>query len=363
MLLWLAVFIAGCSSTPQGNFSALPTTQQFVAVGLSNRLQAEWLKPTTNLFTLGPGDRLDIELIGETNSLTETVVCPDGKIYFNVLQGLDVWGLTLGETRVLLEQKLAEQIRSGPKVSVDLRAVESKRIWVLGRVQAPAVYPLDHPTTLLEALSAAGGTSSFVSQRDIPLSTAVEELADLRRSFVVRRGKLLPVDFDRLMNYGDLSQNIYLEPDDFVYLPPATAPEVFVIGAVAQPRSVPYTESLTLAGAVAACYGTVDDAYLSHVAIVRGSLAQPEITVIDYGDVVHGRIRDVDLAPGDIIHVPFSPYRYLEKYVDVILNTFAASVAINAGSSLVLREPAQQAGIIIPVGSRITVQPPLPPVQ
>jgi hypothetical protein len=49
--------------------------------------------------------------------------------------------------------------------------------------------------------------------------------------------------------------------------------------------------------------------------------------------------------------------------MDVILNTFASSVAINAGSQIILREPAQAGGVFIPVGSRITVLPPLPPIQ
>jgi polysaccharide export outer membrane protein len=364
----LLLLVAGCSTAPT-NFSDLP--QSFKSeeaeegesrLVLTNRLQADWLRPATNLFTLGPGDRLDVELIGETNSLTQTVVCPDGKVYFNVLQGVDVWGMTLGEAKGLIEKKLAEQIRNGPKVAVSLRTAQSKRVWLLGRVQAPGVYPLTHPTTLLEALAAAGGTSSYVSQRDIPLSTAVEELADLRRSFIVRRGMLLPVDFERLLNHGDLSQNIYLQPDDFIYLPPATAPQVYVIGAVGQPRSVDYTESLTLAGAIAGAYGTVKDAYLSHVAVVRGSFAQPEINVVNFNHVQRGKRPDVDLRPGDIVYVPYSPYRYLVKYLETVLNTFAASVAINAGSSLVLRQPSEQ-GVFIPVGSRITVQPPLPPVH
>jgi protein involved in polysaccharide export with SLBB domain len=229
-------------------------------------------------------------------------------------------------------------------------------------VQAPGVYPLNGPTTLLEALAGAGGTLSFVGQRELPLSTATDELADLQRSFIIRDGHMLPVDFERLMNRGDLSQNIYLKSGDFIYLPPLTAREVYVMGAVGQPRSITYTEELTLVGAVAGAYGTVKDAYLRHVAIVRGSLAQPQIMVVDYGDVIRGKARDVALQPRDIVYVPYSPYRYLVKYAETILNTFAASVAINAGSRLVLRQPTQ-GGVFIPVGSRITVNPPLPPVQ
>lgn len=341
--------------TPAANTNAFVT--------LPNRLDPKWLQPPTNSFTLGPGDRLEIELIGETNSNTITMVCPDGKVYFNVLQGVDVWGRTLGEAKNLLEQELANHVRNGPRVSVGLRAVQSQRVWLLGRVQAPGVYPLNGPTTLLEALAGAGGTLSFVGQRDIPLSTVTEDLADLKRSFIIRDGQMLPVDFDRLLNKGDLSQNIYLQTGDYIFVPPATAKDVFVLGAVGQPRSVAYSDQLTLVGAIAGAYGTVKDSYLSQVAIVRGSLAQPQITVVDYNDIVRGRARDIALEPRDIVYVPYSPYRYLIKYAETILNTFASSVAINAGSSLIRTTPSSGGGIFIPVGSRITVTAPLPPVQ
>ncbi len=359
---WIAILTAGCNTARTSpGFANFDSTGQSLI--LTNRLDPQLLQPNTNQFTLGPGDKLDLELIGETNSLTQTIVGPDGKIYFNILGGLDVWGLTLGETKNLLEKSLAEHIRNGPKVSVSLREVNSQRVWVLGRVQQPGVYALNRPMTLLELLAAAGGTTSFVSQRDIALSAAVEELADLKRSFVVRNGQLLPVDFDRLLNHGDLSQNIYLQPDDFIYLPPATAPQVYVIGAVGQPSGVAYTETLTLAGAIAAAYGTIQtQSHLSQVAIIRGSFSEPQISVVDFDDIQRGKAPDVDLQPGDIVHVPYSPYRYLVKYAETVLNTFAASMAINAGSRVVTRDPGEL-GVFIPVGSRITVQPPLPPVQ
>jgi hypothetical protein len=48
---------------------------------------------------------------------------------------------------------------------------------------------------------------------------------------------------------------------------------VLLLGAVTEPRLVPYHEGLTVAGAVAGAYGTLKGAYLSHIAVVRGALA------------------------------------------------------------------------------------------
>jgi protein involved in polysaccharide export with SLBB domain len=140
-----------------------PALQQ---VRLEHQLDPAWLQPPTDLFTLGPGDRVELELMGEPTSRASTVVAPDGKIYFNLLPGVDVWGLTVSQAKAALEQQLAQYVRQQPQLSLVLRDVQSKHIWVLGRVQAPGVYPIVTPTTLLEAISLAGGTMSLTSYRD-----------------------------------------------------------------------------------------------------------------------------------------------------------------------------------------------------
>jgi polysaccharide export outer membrane protein len=334
---------------------------QLQSVTLSNKIDRAWLQPPTGLFTLGPGDKVEIEVIGEPLSRSTTIVGPDGKIYFNLLPGVDVWGATLGQASELLENELGKFVKDKPQISVTLRQVESKRIWVLGRVHVPGVYSMPAPMTVLEAVSMAGGTMTLANYQDQEAAGVGEELADLRRSFVVRKGKLLPVNLERLLKQGDLSQNIYLEPDDFIYFPGATAREVIVLGAVALPRRVPYTENMTVAAAVASAYGTIKGAYMHHVAVVRGSLDTPQIAIVDYKGVIRGEAPDMALQPQDIVYVPFSPYRYLEKYAEVIINTFVASAAINAGASAINKQPSGVGGIFIPVGSGVQIIPPVSP--
>jgi polysaccharide export outer membrane protein len=375
--VWLLAFLGvgllseGCRHVPPkyGDVSlpVPPTNNATAATGLSpvpldRVIDRSWLQPPTQLFTLGPGDRVEIELVGDPSSRITAPVGPDGKIYFDILPGIDVWGMTLTQAKKAIESELAKYVRQQPQVSLLLRGVESKRVWILGRVQAPGVYPIAAPLTLLEAVSLAGGTLSLSSFSDQSAAGINQDLADLRRSFVLRQGKLLPIDFSRLINQGDISQNIYLQPDDFVYFPAATAREVYVLGAVQQPRPVAYTEGLTVAGAVASAYGTLNGAYVHHVAVVRGSLAQPQMAIVDYARVIRGEAHDLELQAHDIVYVPFSPYRYIQRYLEVILNTFVSSAAINAGSQAVLKQPSQGgAGIFIPVGSGIQVIPPVTP--
>ncbi|MBA4150407.1 MAG: SLBB domain-containing protein [Verrucomicrobia bacterium] len=329
---------------------------------MPNRMDPRLLESPTTPFTLGPGDRLEIEILDEGADPAETralvPVGPDGKIYYSLLPGMDVWGLTVTQTKELIEQEFSKFLREKPQIGITVRSVESKKIWVLGRVQAPGVFPMSGATTLLEALSLAGGTQSHSGNLDPNQILPGEEIADLRRAFIVRKGELLPVNFQSLLTQGDISQNIYLQPDDFIYFPAAAAREVYVLGAVNQPRAVPYQEGMTLVGAIANVAGTYKEAYDQQVAIVRGSVSQPQIAIVNYKQIAKGQAKDVALEPGDIIHVPLEPYRHLRRYADLILNTFVTSVAINEGTRSVSRVAAPT-GVVIPLGSSITVTPPI----
>ncbi|MDB6020701.1 MAG: Polysaccharide export protein [Pedosphaera sp.] len=362
LTLLLALMLATGCQHPGPRFNPYSprnrTTPDLQSVSLTNSLDPNLLRPPETPFTLGPGDRIEVELIDDLFSRADLTVGPDGKIYFNLLPGIDVWGMTLAQARETLEKGMSRFIRETPRIAVSLRGVESRRIWMLGRVQAPGIYNMTNATTLLEAIALAGGMSSLSGSKDVGTAGANDDLTDLSRSFIVRKGKLLPVDFQALVANGDLSQNIYLEPDDFMYFPPATAREVYVIGAVGQPTAVPYLEGMTMVTAVANCLGPVKEAYLSHVAIVRGSLTEPKVAIVDFGNVISGQTPDVLLQPHDIVYVPYQPYRYLVRYVNLIVNTFVSSVAINEGVRSVSNVSSTQTGVFIPVGSGVSIVPP-----
>jgi len=314
---------------------------EFSSLTSESTSQEDLLAPPTELFTLGPGDQVQIEIIGQSNTRSTLTVGPDGKIYFDLLPGVDVWGLTLAEARKMLESKL-EQYHSAVEVSVNLRTVGSKYIWMLGALEQPGIFPARGPMTLLEAMSLAGGTRRSQS------AVTTVDIADLRHAFVVRSGKVLPVNFQSLLEGGDMSQNIYLQPEDFVYVPSGNAREIYLFGAVRQPRALPLSETPTLVAAITAGGGTLRDAYESQVAIVRGSLTTPEIAVVNYRDIIEGRAADIPLESRDIVFVPNSPYRFLRNYVDTILNTFVFTVAANEGANAF---GGPNLGVGVPIGN------------
>jgi polysaccharide biosynthesis/export protein len=355
----LLSLVSGCrhaARTPAADPRFSDMAPGFTAQEVTNRLDPKLLQPNLALFTLGPSDRLEIEILGHPQTRAVTLVGPDGKLYYNLAPGLDVWGLTLDQARSALEKEISKYMAE-PQVVLTLREVGSKYVWLVGRLNRPGIYPISTPLTLLEAVSLAGGTARSTSQY------SSMDLADLRHSFVMRHGELLPVDFYRLLHDGDTSQNIVLQPDDFVFVRSVLSQEVYVLGAVNFPRAVPYSDQMTLIGALAggngpARYDYFDrytggfprDARLSHVAIVRGSLTQPKIAVVDAGAIIKGGAPDVPLEPGDIIYVPNSPMRFVKSYLNLILDSFVTTVAANEGIRAAGGEVG--VGVSVPVGGR-----------
>ncbi len=325
-LLALSVLVC-CSCRTKGPvFDPMNVTrdEHFEPTTLTNRIQKDWLSPSTELYRLGPGDGFDVEVLGDNASRTSLTVGPDGKVYYNLLPGTSVWGLTLDETRALLQKEMSKFTRAAPEMVLNLRTVGSKRFWMLGAVGAGA-YTLAVPTTLLEAISTLGG---------LPTS-GVDDVVDYQKSFVLRDGRMVPVDFERLLKHGDLGENIYLQADDFIFLRPGDAPSVSLLGAVAGPTLVPHTRELTLARAIIAAGGTVKYAQQNQIVIIRGSLSQPQIAEVDYRSIVLGKKRDVRLLPGDIVYVPFSPYRKIAKLAEEILDQVVRTTAVNEGVRVV----------------------------
>src|SRR5262249_5528585 len=121
------------------------------------------------------------------------------------------------------------------------------------------VYTLDRPMTIIEAVAHAQGLETALIERN------TTELADFSRSFLVRHGQRLPVDFEKLFQQGDLSQNVTLEPDDYLYFPAMQLREVYVLGEVRLPGPTVFRAGLGAVGAIAARGGFTERAWRDKV--------------------------------------------------------------------------------------------------
>lgn len=315
---------------PQSEFDARKVdtnarNPSFTNVKINRSPDRKLLIPPAEPYILGPGDIMEIEIAEVAGTLARTFVMPDGLVYYNLAGGIRAEGLTTAQ----LSKKLCEALKrdyTNPLVNVSLVEVRSRRFWVLGRVFKPGLYPLRQPTTLLEAISQAGGlfTSRF--------SGTTEELADLSKSVVIRNGQILPVNFEKLIRSGDTSHNIYLRHNDYVYLPSAATSTVLLLGAVAAPQAIGYKDSLTLIDCIAQCKGPAKGAYLKEVVIVRGSLDKPAASVVNLQAILTGKETNVLLQPGDIVWIPKRPLGLLESTVQLVFQDAARTIAAGEGS-------------------------------
>ncbi len=189
-LFWLgwtlAAVLAGCASAPPkyADETVSPAT-----TSVTRPLNLELLRPPVEPFVLGPGDQVDIGVLGTNSPPTTVAVGLDNKVYYSLLPGVDVGGLTLAQAKTRLEKEFGAFLRPEviPKLSLSLKSVGSKHVWLLGSLGKPGVYPMAGSVTLLEALALAGGTAKSES----PVTT--RDLSDLRHSFVKRQGVPRPV--------------------------------------------------------------------------------------------------------------------------------------------------------------------------
>jgi protein involved in polysaccharide export with SLBB domain/uncharacterized protein involved in exopolysaccharide biosynthesis len=278
----------------------------------ARRKRANWQEK----LTLGPGDVVDIHFYGNAAlSRTNVFIGPDGRITYLQANGLTAAGLSIEELRQKLDEQLSDFYTS-PRTMVIPVAFNSKKYFMLGKVNAKGAYPLDRPLTLLEAVARAKGLETGLYQR-----TTVE-MADLGRSFIVRGNEKLDVDFSRLFLEGDLSQNISIEPNDYIFFASTGANDIYVLGEVMLPGPLGFISDATVMTAITDRGGYSEKAYKKRVLVVRGSLSEPETFVVDSGGTLDGRLQDFRLESGDIVYVSRRPWVKAEELLDEAASSF-----------------------------------------
>jgi polysaccharide export outer membrane protein len=269
-------------------------------------------------FFLGKGDVLAISVYGEPDlTINDVPIRLDGMISFPLIGDIQAEGLTVNEVKESIKEKLKDYILN-PQVSIIVKVFNSLSFTVSGEVIRPGTYPLITDVTLIQALAEAGGLKVGGFK-----GTTVET-ADLTHAFIARNDEFLPVDFVKLIRNGDMRFNIPVQPGDYIFIPSGLAKEVYIVGEVAKPGLFAFTEGFTIVAALAQAEGFTPDANLSSVHVVRGSLGNPELYVIDFNDVLKGKAKDMELKPSDVIYVPPDGLTVWSRIVSKIIPSIQA---------------------------------------
>jgi polysaccharide export outer membrane protein len=158
-------------------------------------------------YVIGPDDVLAIVFWSEKDMTTEVSVRPDGRITLPLLQELQASGLTPEQLRQTITAAAAKYFTE-PTVTVVVKQINSRRVFITGQVAKPGVYPLTSPTSVMQLLTIAGGVLEYADEKNITV---------LR----TENGKPLSFRFnyDEVKKRRNLRQNIELKPGDTVVVP------------------------------------------------------------------------------------------------------------------------------------------------
>jgi protein involved in polysaccharide export with SLBB domain len=143
------------------------------------------------------------------------------------------------------------------------------------------------------------------------------------------------VNFDRLFRNGDLTQNILLEPEDYLYFPSSVANEIYVLGSVRSPGAQGMTADASVITAITMAGGFTERAYKQKVLVVRGGLDAPRRFQVNMADVLAGKTADFRIEPRDIIYVSDNPWSRVEDLADMAATAFIQTmVTVWTGGSV-----------------------------
>jgi polysaccharide biosynthesis/export protein len=157
----------------------------------------------SNSYKVGPSDILSIRVWNEEKFSGPVAVHQDGKITLPLVGDVEAGTLTPNEVQDKVAQALTKYVVK-PLVTVTVQEVGSKRYYLDGEVNHPGEFALAVPTTILEAISRAGG---------------LQEFANTKKIYVLRGDKRLPFNYKDVLHGKHMEQNIRVEPGDHIVVP------------------------------------------------------------------------------------------------------------------------------------------------
>ncbi|MES0872501.1 polysaccharide biosynthesis/export family protein [Sinimarinibacterium thermocellulolyticum] len=259
------------------------------------------------------GDRSDIVNAGR-------LVSADGTMFYPYIGEFKVAGMTVGELRAFIAQRISRVITS-PQVDARVVAFRSQRVQVTGDVQSPGTVTLDDtPKGVLEAINERGGLGPAASRR---------------RVLLTRGGVSYPLDLAGMLSGDRPVSNPRLIAGDIVHVPDNSNDLVFVLGETTEQKQIVLQQGkTTLTEALAQAGGLdklrADDA---GVLVFRRPFAQGLLPTIYTLDLDHPLglmlAGELVLHPRDVVYVKATDFAKYNSVIGQLLPTISAVFQID----------------------------------
>lgn len=161
-----------------------------------------------NAYSIGIGDVLDISVWKNPELTTTVPVRPDGRISVPLLGDVQAAGMTPLALRQTLTEGYKEYV-TAPGVSVVVKEIHSRKIFVTGEVETPGAYDLQPRTKLMQALALAGGLTPYAKQKVVVLRDGRDGSTDKR----------IEIDLGAIISGKRTQDNLLLQPGDTLIVP------------------------------------------------------------------------------------------------------------------------------------------------
>lgn len=212
----------------------VPPPPQSVAAAQAAPESAPAAQSPDGSYIIGPGDIIEVSVLGQSDFNTRGRVRTDGTIALPYLGPTTV----SGETPITLSSKLAEKLRAGgyymkPVVNVEIAGYASRYVIVLGAVASPGLQSVDRAYRVSEVIARSGGMRE----------TAADHVV-LRRE----NGDEIKLPFVKLATGGD-ADDPYVNPGDKLFVP--SAETFYIYGQINAPGVYGVANVMTLRKAIA----------------------------------------------------------------------------------------------------------------
>ena len=257
-------------------------------------------------YRIGPADVLDIRIYNRSNLSRDSVrVEGNGMIRMPLIDTeIQAACRTEGELAREIALRYARYYKN-LQVDVFIKEYHSKQVAIIGAVNDQSRFELQRNVRLLELLTYAKGPSVKAGQSINIIHSTGSSICDPTDGTEDVAAGLSTYKLSDTLQ-GNPKANPFLLAGDIVTLPEAD--QVYVVGNVFTPMTIPLKEPITLTRAIAMAGGLRQDSKKEKVRVVRqdiGSMTKREI-IVDLSAIEKKRADDVALLPNDIVDVPTS---------------------------------------------------------
>ena len=161
LVLAAAAALAGCADKRGG-----PIPYNVATFGTPD---APTVVPLEQNYRIAPLDTLSIRIFKMADLTGDYEVDLTGKISMPLIGDISAVDLTTTELDQRLTARLGEKYLENPDVSVGIKSSTRRSVTVDGSVTKSGTFPINGPTTLIQAIAAAGGTSENANPRRVAI--------------------------------------------------------------------------------------------------------------------------------------------------------------------------------------------------